>query len=138
MSTAKTSKSRPIVWYDSDCVVCSRSMHFIMTHETDDQLIFGTLKSPEGRAAREQASSDPSLDSIVFQAADGHYHHSSDALLEISKFLKAPWRWAQIFKILPRSSRDTLYRWFARNRHKFGPKKRACPIPTEAMRKRML
>ena len=57
---------------------------------------------------------------------------------EISKFLKAPWSWARIFKIIPRPWRDRLYHWIARNRHKFGPKKHACPVPTEAMRKRMI
>ena len=113
-------------------------MLFILKHEANNRLRFGALSSPEGRAAQKTISPDTPIDSIVFQKTDGTFYHSSDALLEIAKFMKMPLSWAQILRIIPRPWRNSLYGWIARNRHRFGPKKRACPVPTEAMRKRMI
>jgi predicted DCC family thiol-disulfide oxidoreductase YuxK len=53
----------------------------------------------------------------------------SDASLELVKYLDYPWPIAYIFKIFPKSFRDGIYDWWARNRYQNFGKTDSCQAP---------
>ena len=60
------------------------------------------------------------------------------AALEISKELSGYWYLFNVFKILPRSFRDWLYRIFARNRYTLFGRTDQCVVPSQEIRARFV
>ena len=52
----------------------------------------------------------------------------SDAAIEIARMLPVPWRWAVLFRYIPRAIRNCIYRWIARNRYRWFGKRKTCRV----------
>ena len=52
----------------------------------------------------------------------------AEAVLEILKELSFPWPLLRVFKIIPYSILDVVYKIFAKNRHRIFPKNSSCKI----------
>lgn len=63
-------------------------------------------------------------------------HTRSDVPLEAAWLLGGFWKVFYIFKILPKSLRDAIYNWIAKNRYRWFGKKEECWLPTPELRKR--
>ncbi len=53
----------------------------------------------------------------------------SDAVIEIAKDIKWPYKILTYGRFVPKSWRNQLYRWIARNRYKWFGKKDNCRVP---------
>ena len=62
----------------------------------------------------------------------------SSAALEISKDLTGYWYIFNIFKLIPASIRDFLYKVFARNRYALFGRQDQCMVPTKELRSRFV
>ncbi len=112
-------------------------MQFILKRENKPQLKFAALQSA---TFCERSGHYPGAvpDSIIFFEA-GIWHAESDAVMRISRYLRQPWRAMGLCgHIVPRSLRNRLYRFIARNRYRWFGKKDACYVPTPALRARFL
>ena len=125
-------QSRPIVWFDSDCILCNRTVAFIGKRERDPCLLFGGLQSERTRH-RAPAFWNHAIDTIIYQAKDGHCTHFSQPPL-IRAHLKAPWTFLRLFRGLPSSFSDRCYRFIARNRHKFSSNPQCSENPALSQR----
>ncbi len=154
MSEAKASEvthgDGPIVLFDGVCNLCNGAVQFIIDHERAPRLRFAALQSElaaqllervfdaeKAKALREGATGDGDPDSIVLVEGDRGYTHST-AGLRIAGYLRAPYRWAFAFLIVPRFVRDAVYRFIARNRYRWFGKSETCRIPTPELRQRFL
>jgi predicted DCC family thiol-disulfide oxidoreductase YuxK len=135
-----------VVLFDGTCNFCNGAVQFVIDHERRPDLRFASLQSDAGhailvRAAGEQAAraiageGDPST--LVLVEGDVAYTESSGAL-RIVRYLRAPWRWARVFVVVPRPIRDAVYRWFARNRYRWFGRTETCRVPTPELRARFL
>lgn len=77
------------------------------------------------------------VDSIVLLTDDGIYI-KSEAVLQISRSLSGFVRVLPIFRIIPKSLRDAIYDWIARNRYGWFGKREVCMIPTPDLESRFL
>ena len=111
------SERRPIVWFDSDCILCNRTVQFVIVREYGERLTFGSLRSDQGQERVEKHFGEKPLDSILYETESGKCHHYSDAALLLCSHLRAPWKWLIALRAVPRPIRDFLYRFIARNRH---------------------
>jgi len=66
---------------------------------------------------------------LVLIKNDKLYTHS-DAALELCKQLDGAWKIFSVLKILPKSFRNMVYNWIAKNRYKWFGKKDVCMIPS--------
>ena len=48
------------------------------------------------------------------------------------------WIFFTVFKIIPKSLRDTIYEWIAKNRYRWFGKKESCMLPTPELKARFL
>lgn len=74
---------------------------------------------------------------VVLRERDGAVFLRSDALIELARALGGWCRVGVLGRVIPRCLRDGIYRWFARNRHRFGRGGDACRMPTPKFQQRM-
>ena len=104
----------PIVIYDSDCMLCSRAIRFVLRYELDNQLVFTDFQSA---IANSIGVKSEVLDTLLFYD-NGQVLNKSHAAFAIARYLKSPWRWLSHFQILPRMLTDGVYDIIARNRYR--------------------
>ncbi|MFN7022510.1 MAG: thiol-disulfide oxidoreductase DCC family protein [Phycisphaerales bacterium] len=117
-----------IVLFDGDCVLCSRSVRWIIARDRRKSFRFAALRSAAGRATMAAAGVDPGgmPESVVVVDGRG-VHTRSGAVIRIARGLGFPWSLAQSAAILPRAVRDWVYDRLARNRHRL-TRGGACPV----------
>lgn len=128
----------PILFFDGVCNVCNASVQFVLAHEDGPRLRFASLQSKTAEDMLPALGIDPKdLDSLVI-VDGGKVYNRSTAALEAARMLKAPYRWATIFLLVPKFIRDFFYKVFANNRYRLFGKKDECMIPTPELRARFL
>lgn len=134
----KYQKSRPIVFYDGFCNLCSASVQFILKHERSEYYFFASLQSDFVKDNfPEIFQDDNEPDSLVLYEKDKLYFRS-DAALKISRKLKFPYRMLQHFRYVPKFIRDPLYDLIARNRYKYFGKRTSFYMPEDNQSYRFL
>lgn len=85
-----------------------------------------------------QADSDAEISKLIFPYklqesilfySYGTLFTQSDAIIQILKTLGGGFKLVQIFYLIPRFLRDSIYRFIARNRYKIFGKRKKCHFP---------
>ncbi len=124
--------------FDGVCNLCNSTVDFIIRHDDRGVVKVGSLQSRTGRALLADAGLPPDYDASLVLFDDGRVYTSSDAALRVTRYLGAPWSWTAIFRIVPRSLRDSVYAWVSRNRYQWFGKRDTCRLPTEEERSRFI
>ena len=125
--------------FDTDCLMCSAWVRFILRHESEPTARFVSAWSKEGLAIAGQHNlTAQDLDRTYLVAFGGEPLTKSDATFAIFKTLHAPWRWVTLLSILPRSFRDRFYDLMARNRYRWFGQKDQCFLPPEGQHARFV
>lgn len=119
--------SSAILKFDTTCILCNRTVQFILRHDKEDIFLFGALKSGEYEG----------IDSVVL-IHQGQTYFYSTAALKVFELLGGWWKILLIFSIIPVSWRDGLYKLIAKNRGKWFGKTDTCLIPKEKDRRKFL
>jgi predicted DCC family thiol-disulfide oxidoreductase YuxK len=119
--------SLAILKFDTTCLLCHRTVQFILRHDKKDVFLFDTLTSGEYEG----------IDSVVF-IYQGQTYFYSTAVLKAIELLGGWWKLCLIFSIIPVSWRDYLYKVIAKNRSKWFGKTDTCLIPKEKDRRKFL
>lgn len=126
-----------IVVFDDECLLCNRSVQFIIKHDAKKLFYFTSMHSELAQKLRSRCHSmTPDLDTILVIKQRMCYQ-KSDAVLEILKEFGGLWHLSRVLKLIPSPVRDFFYDWIARHRHKVF-KSKGCIIPSQKLRERML
>lgn len=143
--SARAAEAQPILLYDGSCGLCARSVQFVLAHEHGSHALrFATLQGEHGRRALASRPSLAGVDSVIWlepSQADrpARVLVRSEAVLAVLRHLGGPWRaLASVGRIVPRVSRDALYRIVARYRYRVFGREQACLLPTPEQRARFL
>lgn len=128
---------RPVILYDGVCNLCNASVRFVLKYERSPYYRFAPLQGKFASEVRQQYALPEDADSVVL-IENQQIFTASTAALRITRHLKTPWNWLVLFKILPVSFRDMVYRWIARNRYRWFGKKETCEIPSPEITHRFL
>lgn len=131
---------RPItIVFDTDCVLCSAWVRFLLKHERGDVFQFASSRKPVGLGlARDNGLSPEDLDLTYLVLRDGAALTKSDAGLALFAALKAPWPLLRVLRFVPRGVRDWIYDIVARNRLNWFGQKTDCLLPSPAQRDKFL
>ena len=141
---ARASTGDAVLLYDGSCGLCARSVQFVLRHErASHRLRFATLQGPHGIRALAAQPSLAGVDSVVWleRSGDGTERAlvRSDAVLAVLDYLGGGWRWlARVGRLVPRLSRDMLYRVVAGHRYRVFGRDGSCLLPTPEQRTRFL
>jgi predicted DCC family thiol-disulfide oxidoreductase YuxK len=144
-----------LILFDGVCVLCSRTVHWIIRRDRAGYFRFAPLQSETAKqlirvhaAAGQDIRNDPQHirkdpkrnnvpDSIILLEG-GRMYAESTAVLRIARRLDGPWKLAAALLIVPKAARDAAYRWVARNRYRWFGRRDRCMIPSPGIRDRFL
>ena len=117
-----------ILYYDGLCVLCNKSIKFIISRDRKKQFKIGLL---------DELQSENKLDSVVLLHKGIKYNYSS-AVIKSLILIGGIYKLAALLFIFPKSLRDYAYKIIARNRYKWFGKHNKCPVLDEEWKKRLI
>jgi|SRR6185437_7136799 len=128
-----------ILFYDGDCALCNKSVQFVIDHEkeVENPILFCSLQSNYAKQALKNHNYNFNQLSTLVLLIDNKALYKSTAALKLSNFLKTPYNWFIILKIIPRFIRDGVYNFVAKNRKRL-IKKSFCYVPSSQLKGRFI
>ena len=128
----------PILLFDGHCNLCNAWVQYVVKRDSSGTIRFASLQSGAGRRLLEEHKIDANyIDSLLF-FEEGSFSVSSNAALRTLSYLDG-WQKHLIFlAVVPRSLRDLVYSFIARNRYKWFGRREQCMVPTAELSKRFL
>ena len=111
--------TNPLLLYDGKCILCNSAVQYVLKHEAEHILHFAHIESQVGQKWMCTISSERGLVDTLVLVEDGNVFLYSDAALRLCRYLKRPYSFLAIGRIVPRLLRDGVYRFIARNRYKW-------------------
>lgn len=131
--------SKIILFFDGDCSLCNKTVQFIIKHEKNikEPILFCSLQVTYAKQVLEKYHYNfKELNTLVL-LVDNKVFYKSDAALNIATYLKSPYRWLTVFKIVPKFIRDSVYSYVSNNRKKL-IKAQFCYMPSPLLKNRFI
>ena len=117
-----------ILYYDGLCVLCNKSIRFIINRDRKNQFKIGLLDS---------FKSEDKQDSVVLVHKGIKYNYS-DAIIKSLILIGGIHKLAALLFIFPKSLRDFVYKIIAKNRYKWFGKLNTCPTLPKKWKERLI
>jgi predicted DCC family thiol-disulfide oxidoreductase YuxK len=127
-----------LILFDGVCNLCNASVQFVIRHDSEGKFRFAAIQSEIGRETFQSNGLDAADLQTFVLIADGRVFLRSDAAIEVLSRLGGLWKAFAIFRFVPRSARNSIYSFIARNRYRWFGRKDACMVPTPEIRERFL
>ena len=107
-----------VLLFDSGCKLCNSSIKFVTKGDPQQKIKQIALQSTQGQ---EILAAHPYLQDVnsIILIVNEKVFTESDAILQIAQHLSFPYKLLVAGYIMPKKWRDTMYRWIAKNRHKW-------------------
>jgi predicted DCC family thiol-disulfide oxidoreductase YuxK len=126
-----------LILFDGVCVLCSRSVQFVLKRDRDAWFRFTPIQSPHGRALAQRlgiSADAPETNAVV---ARGRAHLKADSSIEVLRRLPGH-AWSRLFALVPRWLRDFVYDCVATNRYRVFGRTESCMVPTPELNTRFV
>ena len=128
----------PVILFDGICNLCCGWVQFVIRRDKELKFRFASLQSESGRKLLNSIGlKTRNMESIVYLKGSKYFQESS-AVLEILYELGGIWRLFVVFKLIPHSIRDSIYRAIAKRRYVFFGSRSSCYLPSSENQKRFL
>jgi predicted DCC family thiol-disulfide oxidoreductase YuxK len=124
--------------FDGVCNFCNDAVNFIIRQDKKKIFRFAALQSEAGQKLLTTFHLPKENFTSFILIDEGKVYKGSTAGLRLYNKLPWFWKWTQVFWLVPKTIRDAIYQFIARNRYKWFGKKEACMIPTPDVRSRFL
>lgn len=132
-------KNKQIILFDGVCNLCNASINYVIDRDHRDIFRFVSLQSDLGQTIQRYLGiAEDNLDSIILYIPKEAYYTKSSAALKVMKEFKGLWKLMQVFTIIPKSIRNLVYDFVAKNRYKWYGKQEHCRIPTPELKAKFL
>src|ERR1035437_1342864 len=126
----------PVILFDGICNLCCGWVQFVIRRDKELKFRFASLQSESGRKLLNSIGlKTRNMESIVYLKGSKYFQESS-AVLEILYELGGIWRLFVVFKLIPHSIRDSIYRAIAKRRYVFFGSRSSCYLPSSENQKR--
>lgn len=122
------SDGKILVQFDGMCILCSRTIQFILKADRKKKFMFQTLQDSSGK---------DSFDTITVVHQNTCYRYF-DAVFKIGSELGGIYKMVAMFRIIPQSWRRSIYIWIARNRFRWFGVRNTCYFPTTEEKSRFI
>jgi len=117
-----------ILYYDGLCVLCNKSIRFIINRDRKNQFKIGFL---------DELKNQDQQDSVILVHKGIKYNYSN-AVIKSLILIGGIYKLAALLFIFPKSLRDFVYKIIAKNRYKWFGKHNTCPTLPEKWKKRLI
>ena len=131
-------RGHTVMVFDGACNLCHGWVKFALRRDPAGHLRFLAIQSAAGQAflARNRLPSEPY--ESFYLVEDGAILQKSRGFLGMVSYLRAPWPWLGVFRILPPWLLDPLYDLIARNRYRWFGRRTLCLVPALGANDRFL
>ncbi|MFT4938768.1 MAG: putative DCC family thiol-disulfide oxidoreductase YuxK [Paraglaciecola sp.] len=130
--------NRHIVIFDGVCNLCNGAVNFIIKRDPEGLFAFTPMQSTLAHELMEKHNIyNVGVDTFILIKNDQCFVFSS-AALEIARDLTGFWYIFTIFRFIPSTIRDFIYKVFARNRYALFGRQTTCMVPTEKIKSRFV
>ena len=115
----ETRSRRVMIFYDGDCLLCHRSVDFLLAEDNEEVIRYASLweeTASKTFVLPQDQEKRHIEDTIVVCTMSGRYCIRSEALLYLCLILGGVWQYAIVSKILPRWLRDGIYLFISQRR----------------------
>jgi len=130
-----TSKKSIIVFYDNYCVLCNKSIIWLIKNDSYNLLKFTHFKSDYAIKNHKTVSE---IEAISIKDENGNYLNRSDAVLYLLQKLKKLKFLRLLGYLTPNFIRDGIYNFVAKNRYNWFGKYKSCLIPDEKIKSKFI
>jgi predicted DCC family thiol-disulfide oxidoreductase YuxK len=127
-----------IILFDGVCNLCNAAVQFVIKQDKNNQFLFASLQSEEGKLILEDHNFPMNKMDSFFLVENGKVYDRSTAALKVLKRLNGLWRLFYGFIIVPKFIRDGVYDFIAKNRYQWFGRKDECMIPTPDLKAKFL
>ncbi len=127
-----------ILLFDGECILCSRSIQFILKHERNNLIYFAALKSEYAKKLMSHYHVDIQYNNSIVFITDQKVFTKSKAVFSICQHLKMPFATFQYLKFIPSVLSNIIYDFIANNRYRFFDKRETCFYPPDIDKKRFI
>lgn len=127
-----------ILLFDSDCILCNKSVQYILKHDSKKIFQFASLQSTFGQDFLLKNSLPLDVYSTVIYLKDEKVYMKSSAAIRAFSTLNFLYKSLLLLLIIPFPIRDFCYDLIAKNRKHFFKNQTSCLLPTEELKSRML
>ncbi len=131
-------RGKNIILFDGVCNLCVGSVQFVSKRDTRNHFLFASMQSRAGQEMLHHFDLSADVFNSFVLIENGRAYHRSTAALRVAKNLRGLWPMLYIFVIVPRTVRDTIYDWIARNRYRWFGKNAECWLPTPELKERFI
>ena len=115
-----------VVYYDGTCNLCNAAISLVRKSSKSNTIQCEALSEKEFiQLFSEFRADQPMVDSVVVKS-NGIYYIESDAIILIASKLGGFYRLFSVARVIPKSLRDRIYRYIARNRYRWFGRKPMC------------
>jgi predicted DCC family thiol-disulfide oxidoreductase YuxK len=126
-----------VILYDGVCIFCSRWVRFVAARDVAQKFRFTAIQSDYGQRLAEAFGIDPASPDTNAVVLNGEALFKSDAALGVISRLPH-WRWASVFRLVPKPLRDAIYNLVARNRYRIFGTYATCYLGDASFRSRVM
>jgi predicted DCC family thiol-disulfide oxidoreductase YuxK len=127
------SKANPIIAFDGVCNLCSGFIQWLIKRDKKKHFRYTTLQSNVGDLLSKNVDIDVDGESVIMVYQEKIYT-LSDVGLKCMQILGGPWILFYGLIYFPKSFRDLVYKWIAKNRYKWFGKSEACIVPDPSIK----
>jgi len=120
----------PIIVFDGVCLLCNGWVDFLLRVDTRARYRFAAMQGATGRTLLQAHGLDPDDPASFLLSHGGQAWTDTDALIRVLSGLGGAWTLAGAMRVIPRSWRDTAYRFVARHRYRVFGRASQCRVPT--------
>jgi predicted DCC family thiol-disulfide oxidoreductase YuxK len=128
----------PVILFDGVCNFCNGAINFLIRQDRKGLFRFAPLQSAAAHSLLEQYQIPKKEFQSFVLIQSGQVYQKSTAALKVLNRLPWYWKALQVLWLIPKSLRDAIYDFIARNRYKWFGRKEECMVPTVEMRNRFL
>lgn len=121
---------KKLILFDGVCVLCNRSVNYLIKHDKRNIFLFAPLQSEIGHELITHYKIDTTkIDSIILYETNKGISIKSTAALRAFKVLGFPRSLMTLFYVIPSGLRDIVYDFIAKRRYKWFGKFEQCMVP---------
>ena len=133
----ETEGARIVLFFDGVCGLCSRSIDFVLKHDTDEKFQFAPLQGTTAQTLLTSTDTED-LNTMVLWIA-GRTYRKSAAVVRVLWQLEPRWQLVgTLLWLIPLPLRNLGYSLVAKNRYRIFGKSETCRMPTPHERLRFL
>lgn len=127
-----------VVLFDDECLLCNRTVQWLLCHDKHQTMCFASLHSKRAEAIRRRMNGEGNADTVLV-VDKGRVYSSSRAIVQLLWTLGGGWRVVGVLLYLvPSCVRDACYRVIARNRYRWFGRGQSCVLLSDEERWRLL